>query len=303
MSLIPPEKLQKLQAALHAKAKASPDQRFHALYDKVYRKDVLEHAYDCCRANGGVEGADGQTFEDIKAYGLDRWLGELAEELKVKTYRPSPVRRVWIPKPDGKKRPLGIPTIKDRVAQTAAMLVLQPIFEADLQGEQYAYRPQRSALHAVNQVRELLISGHTQVVDADLSGYFDSIPHAELMQCLRRRIVDGVMLHLLKMWLEAGGPRGPSQGPHRQLRRRLCDLLPGHGPGSHDRHAGHDEAAEADGERIINSHVRYRFGKWWLAKHKGARLHPRWRWSPWLEQTFGLLQLKWDPSRLPRANA
>jgi len=131
MSLTPPEKLQKLQAALHAKAKASPDQRFHALYDKVYRKDTLEHAYDCCRANGGAEGVDDQGFEDIEKYGPSRWLGELAEELKVRTYRPSPVRRVWIPKPDGKKRPLGIPTIKDRVAQTAAMLVLQPIFEAD----------------------------------------------------------------------------------------------------------------------------------------------------------------------------
>src|ERR1700733_11021418 len=203
MSLIPPPKLQKLQAGLHAKAKASPDQRFHALCDKVYRKDVLEHAYECCRTNGGAEGVDGRKFEDIEKYGLGQWLSELAEELKVKTYRPSPVRRVWIPKPDGKKRPLGIPTIKDRVAQTAAMLVLQPIFEADLQGEQYAYRPQHSALHAVNHVRELLISGHTQVVDADLSGYFDSIPHAKLMQCLRRRIVDGAMLHLLKMWLKA----------------------------------------------------------------------------------------------------
>ena len=202
MSLTPPEKLQKLQAALHAKAKASPDQRFHALYDKVYRPDVLEHAYRCCRSNGGAEGVDGQTFEDIEAYGQDRWLGELAEELRVKTYRPSPVRRVWIPKPDGSKRPLGIPTIRDRVAQTAAMVVLEPIFEADLQPEQYAYRAQRSALDAVNQVRELLLGGHTQGVDADLSGYFDSIPHAELMRCLRRRIVDGAMLHLLKMWLE-----------------------------------------------------------------------------------------------------
>jgi group II intron reverse transcriptase/maturase len=202
MSLTPPEKLQTLQAALHAKAKASPDQRFHALYDKVYRADVLAHAYACCKASGGAEGVDGQSFSDIETYGLSRWLDELAKELKVKTYRPSPVRRVWIPKPDGKKRPLGIPTIKDRVAQTAAMLVLQPIFEADLQPEQYAYRAGRSALDAVNHVRELLVEGHTQVVDADLSGYFDSIPHAELMQCLRRRIVDGAMLHLLKMWLE-----------------------------------------------------------------------------------------------------
>jgi retron-type reverse transcriptase len=162
-----------LQAALHAKAKASPSQRFHALYDKVYRPDVLAHAYDCCKANGGAAGVDDQTFADIEEYGLDRWLGELAQELRVKTYRPSPLRRVWIPKPDGKRRPLGIPTIQDRVAQTAAMLVLAPIFEADLQPEQYAYRPDRSALEAVDQVRNLLRSGYTQVLDADLSGYLD----------------------------------------------------------------------------------------------------------------------------------
>jgi RNA-directed DNA polymerase len=196
LSLRPPEKLQKLQAALHAKAKASPGQRFHALYDKVYRSDILEHAYRCCRANHGAAGVDGQTFEkieaydrenrtyeQIEAYGVEKWLGELAEELRSRTYRPSPVRRVWIDKPDGgpvdkstgpKKRPLGIPTLKDRVAQTAAVLVLQPIFEADLQPEQYAYRAQRSALDAVTHVRELLVSGHTQVVDADLSGYLDA---------------------------------------------------------------------------------------------------------------------------------
>ncbi len=198
MSLTPPVKLQKLQAALHAQAKAKPDQRFHALYDKVYRPDVLAHAYDCCKANGGAAGVDGATFGDIEEYGLDRWLGELTEELRNKTYQPSAVRRAWIPKPDGKQRPLGIPTVKDRVAQTAAMLVLSPIFEADLQPEQYAYRPARSALDAVQRVGELLHRGYTDVVDADLSGYFDSIPHAELMGCLRRRIVDGAMLHLLK---------------------------------------------------------------------------------------------------------
>jgi group II intron reverse transcriptase/maturase len=193
-----------LQAALHAKAKGSPDYRFYTLYDKVYRKDVLRFAYDCCKSNKGAAGVDGQTFEDIEAHGLDRWLGELTQELKSRTYRPAAVRRVHIPKPDGKTtRPLGIPTVKDRVAQTAAGLVLGAIFEADLQPEQYAYRPDSSALDAVRHVHKLLTSGHAQVVDADLSGYFDSVPHAELMRCVARRVSDGAMLHLIKMWLEA----------------------------------------------------------------------------------------------------
>jgi len=219
MSLTPPEKLQKLQAALRAKAKASPNQRFHALYDKVYRADVLAHAYARCQANGGAAGVDGRTFADIASYGRQRWLDELAETLRVKTYRPDPVRRVWIPKPDGKQRPLGIPTIKDRVAQTATLLVIEPIFEADLQPEQYAYRAERSALDAVNHVRNLLNRGYTQVVDADLSGYFDSIPHAELMRCLARRIVDGALLHLLKMWLEAPVEELDERGNKRRTTR------------------------------------------------------------------------------------
>ena len=203
MSLTPPQSVQKLQAALHAKAKGSPDYRFYALYDKVYRKDVLLFAYDCCRANKGAAGVDGQTFEDIEAHGLDRWLGELTQELKSRTYQPAAVRRVHIPKPDGKTRPLGIPTVKDRVAQAAAALVFGAIFEADLPPGQYAYRPNRSALDAVRHVHKLLTSGHGQVVDADLSGYFDSIPHAELMQSVARRVSDGAMLHLIKMWLLA----------------------------------------------------------------------------------------------------
>ena len=193
----------KLQTALQSKAKAEPGYRFYALYDKIYRPDVLTVAYHRCRSNQGAAGVDGQTFADIEAYGLEKWLGELTKELKDKTYQPSPVRRVWIPKPDGKQRPLGIPTIRDRVVQTAATLVLEPIFEADLQPEQHAYRPERSALDAVKEVQELLDRGYTEVVDADLSGYFDSIPHHELMKCVARRISDGRMLHLLKMWLEA----------------------------------------------------------------------------------------------------
>jgi RNA-directed DNA polymerase len=446
MSLRPPPNLQKLQAALHAKAKASPQQRFHALYDKVYRPDVLAHAYACCRANGGAPGVDGRTFKDIGEYGVGRWLGELAEELRVKTYRPDPVRRAWIDKPDGKKRPLGIPTIRDRVVQTAAMLVLWPIFEADLQPEQYAYRHHRSALDAVNHVRKLLNSGHTQVVDADLSGYFDTIPHAELMQCLARRIVDGAMLHLLKMWLEApveeidergnkqrttrnkdegkGTPQGAPISPllssvymrrfilgfkvlghearlkahivnyaddfviccrgtadqamtvmrdmmaklkltvnetkthvrqvpaetfdflsytfgrhwaHRTKRMVLCGA-PSKKSISRvckriseitDRKRSWLSEAEivtelncvlrgwagyfclgtvSDAYRAINSHTRYRFRQWWGDKHKKNKrkirtFAPCWYWSPWLEQTFGLLQLKWDPSRLPKAKA
>src|ERR1700687_723190 len=203
MSLTTPFSVQKLQTALHAKAKESPNLRFHALYDKVYREDVLAFAYDCCKANGGAAGVDGQGFEDIEAYGARRWLDELTQELKSRTYQPQPVRRVYIPKPDGKQRPLGIPTIRDRVAQTSAMLVLEPIFEADLQPEQYAYRADRSALGAVQHVHKLINTGHGQIVDADLSSYFDSVPHAELMRSVARRVVDGAMLHLIKMWLEA----------------------------------------------------------------------------------------------------
>jgi RNA-directed DNA polymerase len=194
--------LAKLQEALHTKAKRSPGYRFYALYDKVYRKDVLAHAYERCRANAGAAGVDGQTFADIEAYGLGRWLEELTQELHRQTYRPQAVRRVWIPKADGKQRPLGIPTVKDRVVQMAVVLVLEPIFEADLQPEQFAYRPGRSALDAVKAVHGLLSGGHTGVVDADLSGYFDSIPHAELMRCISRRVSDRHLLGLIARWLE-----------------------------------------------------------------------------------------------------
>src|SRR5271168_3764167 len=166
MSLATPASVQKLQMALHAKAKESPSFRFYALYDKVYRKDVLAFAYQCCKANGGAAGVDGQRFEDIEEYGVERWLDELAEELRSRIYRPQPVRRVWIPKPDGKQRPLGVPTIRDRTVETAAVLVLEPIFEADLQPEQYAYRQDRSALDAVRHVHKLINTGYGEVVDA-----------------------------------------------------------------------------------------------------------------------------------------
>ena len=203
MSLTTPPSVQKLQTALHDKAKGSPNFRFYALYDKVYREDVMAFAYDCCKANRGAAGVDGQTFEDIEEYGLKKWLDELTQELKSRTYRPQPVRRVYIPKPDGKQRPLGVPAIRDRVAQSAAVLVLEPIFEADLPQEQYAYRADRSALDAVRHVHKLLNTGYGQIVDADLSGYFDSIPHSDLLKSVARRVVDGAMLHLIKMWLEA----------------------------------------------------------------------------------------------------
>jgi group II intron reverse transcriptase/maturase len=219
MSLAPPPTVQKLQTALHTKAKGSPDYRFYALYDKVYRRDVLEEAYARCRANGGAPGVDGQTFEDIEAYGRDRWLDELADELKKRTYWPRPVRRVYIPKSDGKQRPLGIPCIKDRVAQMAAVLVLEPIFEADLEPEQYGYRPGRSALDAVRQVERLVRSWHTEVVDGDLSGYFDAIPHAELMKSLSRRISDRFVLKLIKMWLEAPVEETDDRGRRRRTTR------------------------------------------------------------------------------------
>jgi RNA-directed DNA polymerase len=203
MGLSTPKTVRKLQTALHAKAKEAPDYRFYALYDKIYRKDVLHFAYRLALSKGGAPGVDGQSFEEIEAQGREPWLDALAEELRTKTYRAEAVRRVYIPKPNGKKRPLGIATIKDRVAQTAALLMLQPIFEADLQPEQYAYRTGRSALDAVGEVNRLVNYGFKEVVDADLSGYFDTIPHPELMKCLSRRISDGSLLHLIKMWLQA----------------------------------------------------------------------------------------------------
>src|SRR5438067_4264409 len=219
MSLTTPFSVQKLQTALHAKAKESPNLRFHALYDKVYRKDVLAYAYERCQANGGAAGVDNQTFENIEAYGRERWLDELTQELKSRTYQPQPVRRVDIPKADGRRRALGRPTIRDRVVQTSAMLVLEPIFEADLPTEQYAYRADRSALDAVQHVHKLIKTGHGQIVDADLSSYFDSVPQAELMRSVARRVVDGAMLHLIKMWLEAPVEETDERGNKRRSTR------------------------------------------------------------------------------------
>ncbi len=202
-NLVTPIRVQKLQSALQAKAKEAPSFRFYALYDKVCRVDVLAHAYACCRAKHGAAGVDQERFEDIEAYGVERWIGELAHALRNETYAPQPVRRVYIPKPNGTQRPLGIPAIRDRVVQMATVLVLGPIFEPDLPPEQYAYRAQRNALQAVARVHKLINTGHRQVIDADLSSYFDTIPHAELLRCVARRVVDRRVLHLIKMWLTA----------------------------------------------------------------------------------------------------
>jgi len=201
-NLSTPNSVRKLRRALHVKAKAEHGYRFYALYDKMYREDILTHAYAQCRSNRGAPGVDGQDFADVEAYGVEKWLGELAFALREETYRPDAIRRVYIPKANGKRRPLGISTLRDRVCMTAAMLVLEPIFEADLPPEMYAYRPKRNAQQAVIEVEEQVFHGHRDVVDADLSDYFGSIPHAELLKSLARRIVDRRVLHLLKVWLE-----------------------------------------------------------------------------------------------------
>ena len=215
-NLATPESVQKLQSALHAKAKAEAGYRFYALYDKIYREDILAHAYAQCRTNKGAPGVDGQDFADVEKYGVERWLGELALALREETYRPDPIRRVYIPKANGKLRPLGISTLRDRVCMTAAMLVLDPIFEADLPPEQYAYRQGRNAQQAVTEVEERLFYDHPEVVDADLADYFGSIPHAELMLSLARRIVDGRVLHLIKMWLECAVEDTDDKGRKRR---------------------------------------------------------------------------------------
>ena len=219
MSLRPPEKVRKLQKTLHAKAKGSPGYRFYALYDKLYREDVLAFAYRRCRHKGGAAGVDGETFSSIESSGVDRWLGELTEELRAKRYSAAPVLRQEIPKPGGGVRPLGIPTIRDRVVQTAAVLVLEPIFEADLPPEQHGYRPGRGAHDAIRRVHTLVSTGHREVVDADLSDYFGTIPHSALMKSVARRVSDGRVLRLIKMWLEAPVVEIDRRGRHRRTTR------------------------------------------------------------------------------------
>ena len=215
MSLQTPPKIRMLQRKLYWKAKEEPTCRFYLLYDKVYREDILAFAYELAKSNQGAPGVDGQSFAEIESRGRREWLVGLRNDLRAKTYKPQPVRRVMIPKPGGDERPLGIPTIRDRVVQTAAKLVLEPIFEADLEPEAYGYRPKRSAHDAIEKVHKLLCEGYTDVVDADLSKYFDTIPHRELMQCVARRIVDREVLRLIKMWLKAPVEERDEKGNRR----------------------------------------------------------------------------------------
>jgi group II intron reverse transcriptase/maturase len=216
--LTTPEDIRTLQRKLYVKAKSEPAYRFYALYDKVYRAQILNHAYALCRANGGAAGIDGVTFEAIEAYeGVAAFLAQLQEALKGKRYKPEAVKRVMIPKADGSERPLGIPTIRDRVAQMAVKLVIEPIFEADFCNCSYGFRPKRSAHDAVDDVAQALHAGHTRVIDADLSKYFDTIPHAKLMKTVSKRIADGAILHLIQMWLKAPVMERDGRGKKRVI--------------------------------------------------------------------------------------
>jgi RNA-directed DNA polymerase len=210
-----PERVERLRKKLYEKAKREPDFRFYSLYDKVCWAETLYRAYRQAKANAGAAGVDGVRFEDIETYGVDRWLGELQKDLMEETYRPQPVRRVVIPKPGGGDRPLGIPTIRDRVAQTAAVLILEPIFEADFEDNVYAYRPERSAQEALAAVMKRLLEGQKHVVDADVEQYFDTIPHADLLQSVARRVADGKILHLLKLWLKSPVEERDEKGNRR----------------------------------------------------------------------------------------
>ena len=202
-SKISKETVRALQRKLYLKAKHQPTFRFYSLYDKVYRGDVLQHAYDRVRQKGGGPGIDGETFESIEAgIGRTAYIEEIQKTLKAKTYRTMPVKRVETPKPNGETRPLGIPCIKDRIVQMAAKLIIEPIFEAGFSPRSYGFRPKRSAHQAMDANKDSLFKGHVHVIDADLSKYFDTIPHDKLQKAVAERIVDSQLLRLLKQWLK-----------------------------------------------------------------------------------------------------
>lgn len=225
MSLGTPTSVRKLQRALYTKAKTEPGFRFYTLWDKVWREDVLREAWRRCRANGGAAGVDGIGFADIESHGVEPWLGNLQEELRSKQYRPQPLLRVWIPKATGGERPLGIPTIRDRVVQTAMVLVIGPVFEADLLPQQYGFRPKLDAKLAVRRVFfHVTKHGRRDVVDADLSDYFNTIPHGPVMKCVARRVVDRQVLSVIKTWLrspvtQGRGPGAPTRAGARRTKK------------------------------------------------------------------------------------
>ena len=233
MGLKTPEKIGKLQRTLYAKAKEQPERRFHQLYDKVWREDFLEFAYRKCKANGGAAGVDRESFEDIEARGREKWLGEVARELKSKSYRPAAVRRVWINKTNGGKRPLGVPTIKDRVVQTAAMLVIEPIFEADLQPEQHGYRPRRSAQDAVQSLHNGVEETGTEAVSGQ-----DCVLCGRLCDLLSRRSREGSASN--------AGDTGAS-GPETERDQDLCETAAGREPGLSGLHTGDLSSSEKRG--------------------------------------------------------
>ena len=218
-----PPKLTSLRQKLYLKAKQEPRFRFYALYDRIYRLDVLACAYAIVRAKRGAGGVDGLTFEKIESSleGSEGFVAEIHRSLRDKAYKPQAVRRVYIPKPDGRLRPLGIPTIRDRVVQTATLLVLEPIFEADFLDCSYGFRPGRSAKDALKEIQCNLQQGRTAVYDADLKGYFDSIPHDRLIKCVRMRVVDRSVLRLIRQWLKAPTVEADDEG-RKKVRRRNC---------------------------------------------------------------------------------